>query len=42
MQLFIQEHPVSNSFELTTAHACFGGDQRYCEHFSSEIGLATG
>lgn len=30
---------MSNSFELKTAHACFGGAQRYYEHFSSEIGL---
>ena len=28
------------SLELKTAHACFGGAQRYYEHFSSEIGLA--
>ena len=31
---------MSSSFELKTAHACFGGAQRYYEHFSSEIGLA--
>ncbi|MEG0447645.1 MAG: S-formylglutathione hydrolase [Comamonas sp.] len=31
---------MSHSFELKTAHACFGGAQRYYEHFSSEIGLA--
>ena len=30
---------MSSSFELKTAHACFGGAQRYYEHFSSEIGL---
>ena len=40
MQLSIQEHLMSSSFELKTAHACFGGAQRYYEHFSSEIGLA--
>lgn len=27
------------TFELKTAHACFGGAQRYYEHFSSETGL---
>ena len=26
--------------ELKNAHACFGGAQRYYEHFSSETGLA--
>lgn len=31
---------MSTSIELKTAHACFGGAQRYYEHFSSEIGLA--
>ena len=30
---------MSHSFELKNAHACFGGAQRYYEHFSSEIGL---
>ncbi|PIG08171.1 S-formylglutathione hydrolase [Comamonas sp. 26] len=30
---------MSSSFELKSAHACFGGAQRYYEHFSSEIGL---
>jgi len=28
------------TLELKNAHACFGGAQRYYEHFSSEIGLA--
>lgn len=27
------------TLELKNAHACFGGAQRYYEHFSSEIGL---
>lgn len=30
---------MSPTFELKTAHACFGGAQRYYEHFSSETGL---
>ena len=30
---------MSHSFELKNAHTCFGGAQRYYEHFSSEIGL---
>ncbi len=25
--------------ELKNAHACFGGAQRFYEHFSAEIGL---
>ena len=42
LQLLILEHPMTAqpSLELKTAHACFGGAQRYYEHFSSEIGLA--
>ena len=28
------------SLKLNAAHACFGGAQRFYEHFSSEIGLA--
>ncbi|QMV75206.1 S-formylglutathione hydrolase [Comamonas piscis] len=28
------------SLKLQTAHACFGGAQRFYEHFSSQIGLA--
>ena len=29
----------NTSLELLNAHACFGGAQRYYEHFASEIGL---
>ena len=28
------------SLKLNAAHACFGGAQRFYEHFSCEIGLA--
>ena len=31
--------PAPSTLELKTAHACFGGAQRYYEHFSNEIGL---
>jgi S-formylglutathione hydrolase len=27
------------SFELVNTYACFGGEQRFYKHFSSEIGL---
>ena len=30
---------MSMPFELLTAHACFGGSQRYFPHESREIGL---